>query len=203
MHMVKVTAAMIQELRLKTGISMLDCKNALEQANGDIEKAIEFLRKKGAKVAEKRSGNATKHGLVHAYIHPGANFGVMVEIGCETDFSANTDTMRAFAHDVCLQIAAQKPLCLEPADLDPALVAKEREIMTEQVRASGKPEKIAASIVDGKIEKFYESACLMRQSFIKNDKITIQDLLNELIAKINENIKIRRFVRYELGETVK
>lgn len=201
--MAKVTASMIQELRQKTGISMLDCKNALQEADGNIEKALELLRKKGAKVAEKRSGNETKNGVIHAYIHPGANLGVLLEISCETDFSANTDTMKSFAHDICLQIAAQKPLCLEPSDLDPALVAKEREIMTEQVRESGKPEQVAAKIVEGKIEKFYESACLMRQPFIKNDKITIQEYLNELIAKINENIKIRRFVRYELGEQTK
>lgn len=197
--MAKITTELIQELRKKTGIGMMDCKKALTEADGDIEKAIELLRKKGEKVALKRADNATAHGTVCAYIHPGSNLGVLIEINCETDFSANTDTMRDFARDVCMQIAACNPISISSDEVDAALIAKEREIFKAQLKESGKPDGVIDKIVDGKIQKFYETACLLDQPFIKNDKVRVRDLLNELMAKIGENIKIKRFVRFEVG----
>jgi elongation factor Ts len=197
--MAEITLELIQELRQKTGIGMMDCKKALIETGGNLEKALELLRKKGADVAAKRSSNVTKHGLIHAYIHPGATIGVMVEISCETDFAAHTTAIKEFAHDVCLQIAAANPLCVDVSDLDGSLVEKEREIIKEQLKNSGKPAHLIEQIATNKLEKYYEVVCLMRQKFVKNDKLTIQDCLNEVIAKIRENIKIRRFVRYSLG----
>lgn len=197
--MAQITLELVQELRQKTGIGMMDCKKALTETDGDIEKALELLRKKGADVAAKRSSNATKHGLVHAYIHPGSTIGVLVEISCETDFAAHTQTIKDFAHDICLQIAAANPLAVDVADLDASLVEKELEIAKEQLKTSGKPEHLIEKIASNKVEKYYETACLMRQKFIKNDKLSVQDYLNEVIAKIRENIKVRRFVRFHLG----
>ena len=197
--MAKITVEMIQNLREKTGIGMMDCKKALEEAGGDPEKAIQLLRKRGEKVALKRSGQATKNGLVHAYIHPGANLGVLVEISCESDFSANTDALKNFAHDVCMQIAACHPVAVSPEDVDIARIESEKEIYRSQLKESGKPEMVIEKIVEGKLNKFYETVCLMEQKFIKNDSITIRDHLNELVAKVNENIKVKRFVRFEIG----
>lgn len=197
--MAEITVELIQKLRTQTGVGMMECKKALIETQGDIEHAIDLLRKKGAKVAEKRAGLDTNNGIVHAYIHPGARLGVLVEIVCETDFSANTDTMRSFAHDICMQIAAAKPLCVSSADLDADVLEKEKEIYRAQLLQEGKPANMVDKIADEKIKKYYEVACLLNQKFIKNDKITIQEYLNELIAKINENIRIKRFVRYELG----
>ena len=197
--MAQITIELIQQLREKTGIGMMDCKKALTEANGDIEKAIEILRKKGANIAAKRAGNDAKNGLVHAYIHPGAKVGILLEISCETDFAANTDSMKEFAKDICMQIAAASPLCINPEELDKALIEKELEIIKDQLKQSGKPENLIAKIADSKLEKFYEISCLMNQKFIKNDKISVQDLLNDLIAKIGESIKIKRFARYQIG----
>lgn len=197
--MTKITMDLIQQLRDRTGLGMMDCKKALTEANGDIDKAIELLRKKGAAVAAKRSGNATAEGLVHAYIHPGSHVGVLLEVNCETDFVANTDTIKQFAADVCLHIAAMKPLYVNPEDVDPSLVAKERDIFTAQMADSGKPEKIVEQIVQGKVNKFLSEICLMQQSYIKNDKLTIDEFLKETVAKLGENIKIRRFARFEVG----
>lgn len=197
--MSKVTIDLIQQLRDKTGVGMMDCKQALNESGGDLEKAIDILRRKGAKVAAKRAGQETKNGLVHAYIHPGSRVGVMVEIACETDFSANTDTLRNFAHDVCMQIAANSPLAVGPDDLDPTIIAKEREIIIDQLRQQGKPDGVIEKIVEGKIKKYYETVCLMDQPFIKNDKITLRGHLNEIVAKINENIRVSKFVRFQIG----
>lgn len=190
---------LIQQLRDRTGLGMMDCKKALTEANGDIDKAIELLRKKGAAIAAKRSGNATAEGLVHAYIHPGSRVGVLLEVNCETDFVASTDTIKQFAADVCLHIAAMKPLFVNPEDVDAAIIAKEREIFTAQMANSGKPEKIIEQIVQGKINKFLSEICLIQQPYIKNDKITIDEYLKETVAKLGENIKIRRFARFEIG----
>ncbi len=191
---------LLQKLRDITGVGMMDCKKALEEAGNDLEKAIEFLRKKGAAVASKRAEKETSEGIVHAYIHPGARLGVLIEINCETDFVARTDDFKQFAQDVCLHIAAMKPLCLYPEDVDPKFLEHEKSILRDQLAGSGKPEKIIAQILDGKVQKLYDEICLVRQPFVKNDQITVADKLNELIAKTGENIKIKRFVRYELGE---
>ena len=190
----------IQKLREKTGMCMLDCKKALEEAGGDIEKAIEILRKKGVAVALKRSDKSTAEGLVHAYIHPGDQIGVMVEINCETDFVARTKELKDFANNICMQITAQKPMYLSPESVDPKFLEHEKEIMKSQLANSGKPEKILNQIVEGKVNKLYSDICLLKQVYIKNDQLTIEQLLQELIAKTGENIKIKRFARFEVGE---
>ena len=197
--MSKITIELIQQLRDRTGIGMMDCKKALIEADGDIDKAIELLRKKGAAVAAKRSSNATAEGYVHAYIHPGSRVGVLLEINCETDFVANTDDLKKFAADVCLHIAAMKPLFVSPEQVEKTLVEKEKEIFKSQLANSGKPEKIIDQIVDGKVKKFLSEICLMQQPFVKNDQVTVDDLLKELIAKLGENVKVRRFARFEVG----
>ena len=168
--MAKIDIALIQQLRERTGLGMMDCKKALEETNGDIEKAIELLRKKGAAVAAKRSDKHTAEGLVHAYIHPGAQIGVLIEVDCETDFVAATDTIKEFAHNVCMHIAAMKPLYLSSADVDPAFLEKEKEIIKEQLAQSGKTGKVLEQIVEGKVKKVLSEVCLLDQPFIKNDK---------------------------------
>lgn len=197
--MTKITLELIQQLRDKTGVGMMDCKNALNESGGDLEKAIEILRKKGAAIAAKRSGNVTVEGLVHAYIHPGSRVGVLLEVDCETDFVARTDALKQFAADVCLHIAAMRPLYVSPDEVDAQLLTKERIIFKEQLAASGKPEKIIDQIVEGKIAKYYTEICLLQQPFVKNDKVTVDDVLKDLIAKLGENIKIKRFARFEIG----
>lgn len=196
--MAKIDIALIQQLRERTGLGMMDCKKALEETNGDIEKAIEILRKKGAAVAAKRSDKDTAEGIVHAYIHPGSQVGVLVEVNCETDFVARTEAVKIFAHDVCMQIAAMKPQYLTPAEVDPKFVEKEKEILKAQL--VGKPDKVIETILEGKMKKIYTDICLMEQPFIKNDKLTINQLMQELIAKTGENIKIARFARFEVGQ---
>lgn len=196
--MAKIDIALIQQLRERTGLGMMDCKKALEESNGDIEKAIELLRKKGAAVAAKRSDKDTAEGIVHAYIHPGSQVGVLVEVNCETDFVARTDAVKVFAHDVCMQIAAMKPQYLTAADVDPKFVEKEKEIL--KATLVGKPDKVVETILEGKMKKIYTDICLMEQPFIKNDKLTINQLMQELIAKTGENIKIARFARFEVGQ---
>lgn len=196
--MAEVTLELIQQLRERTGIGMMDCKRALTEANGDIEKAIELLRKKGAQVAEKRAGNVTAEGLVHAYIHPGSRVGVLVELNCETDFVARTEEMAQFAQNIAMQIAAFRPICVSSVEVDPQLVEKERAIYREQL--SGKPAQIIDQIIEGKLEKYYTEICLLNQPFIKDDKLTVDDVLKGLIAKMGESIKIRRFVRFEIGQ---
>ena len=198
--MAKITADQVKSLRDKTGISMMECKKALTETDGNVEKAIEFLRKRGEKVAAKRAGTEANEGLIHSYIHPGARLGVLLEIRCETDFSANTDDMKQFAHNICMQIAAAKPLGLKAEDISSELVEKELEISREPLKASGKPEQLIEKIAENKLNKFYENTCLLQQKYIKNDKISIQDYLNEMIAKIGENIQIKRFIKFELGK---
>lgn len=197
--MTKISPSLIQELRARTGLGMMDCKKALEESGGDIDKAVEFLRKKGAAVAAKRADKDTTAGLVHAYIHPGANLGVLVEIDCETDFVAQTQDLKAFAQDLCLHIAALKPLYLQPSNVDPIFLEHEISILKEQLKGSGKPEKILNTIIEGKIKKLYSDICLLQQPFVKDDQKTIEDVLKELMAKTGEHIKISRFARYEIG----
>lgn len=197
--MAKIDISLIQQLRDRTGLGMMDCKKALVETDGDVEKAIELLRKQGAAVAAKRSGKETSEGLVHAYIHPGSRIGVLIEINCETDFVARTQDIKNFAQDVGMHIAAIKPLYLNPEDVDPNLLAREKDIFHEQMKNSGKPENIINQIVEGKVKKFYSEICLMQQPFVKNDQQTVTQVLEELIAKTGENIRIRRFARFEIG----
>lgn len=198
--MSKVDIKLIQELREKTGLGMMDCKKALEENSGNIEKSIEALRKKGAAVAAKRSDKVTSQGTICSYIHPGDQIGVLVEINCETDFVARTDSVKQFAKDVAMHIAAFKPLAISPEEVDQTLIIKEREILSAQLLQSGKPANIIEQILEGRINKFYAEICLLKQPFMKNDKITVEEELKQLIAKTGENIKIRRFARYQVGE---
>lgn len=200
LHMTKIGLDLIQTLRERTGVGMMDCKRALQETNGDIEAAVDILRKKGALVAEKRSSNATSEGLIQAYIHPGSQIGVLLEINCETDFVARTEDMKKFAHEVCMHIAAQNPQFVSKEQVDSAFLAKERTIFREQLISSGKPEKIIDNIIEAKISKLVSDISLLEQPFVKNDQLTIHDLLRELIAKMGESIKINRFCRFVVGQ---
>jgi elongation factor Ts len=197
--MAKIDIALVQKLRERTGLGMMDCKKALEETNGDMEQAIDFLRKKGAAVAAKRADRATAEGIVHAYIHPGSRLAVLIEINCETDFVAKTDEIKQFAHDVCMHIAALRPMYLSPEEVDPKFLEHEMIIFKEQLKESGKPEKIIDQIVEGKVKKMYTEVCLLQQAFVKDDQKTVADVLQELIAKTGENIRIKRFARFEIG----
>ncbi len=197
--MSKIDPKLIQKIREHTGLGMLDCRKALEEAGGDFEGAIELLRRKGAITAAKRSEKTTGEGIIATYIHPGDKLGVMVEINCETDFVARTEDMKKFAHDLCLQIAAMKPMYVNQAEVDPAFLEHEKSILRDQLADSGKPDKIINQILEGKLFKLYMEVCLMNQPFVKNDQQTIDDVVKELIAKTGENIVIKRFARYELG----
>lgn len=197
--MAKIDMERITLLREKTGLGMMDCKKALEETDGDIEKAIELLRKKGAAIATNRAGKETAQGIVQAYIHPGSRIGVLLEINCETDFVARTDDFKNFANDVCMHIAAMRPLYLSSADVDPKFLEHEKEIAREQLAGSGKPAKVIDQIVEGKMKKLFTEVCLLDQTFVKNDQLTIADLAKEVMAKTGENIKIKRFARFEIG----
>jgi elongation factor Ts len=190
----------IKELREQTGVGFMDCKRALEETGGDIEKAIEHLRKQGIAKAEKRMGRVTREGLVEAYIHPGSRLGVLVEVNCETDFVAKTDEFKTFARDVCMQIAATNPVAVSREDLPKDVVEKEESIYRTQALSSGKPEAVVDKIVKGKMEKYYAEVCLLEQPFVKDQEKVIETLLRELIAKTGENITIKRFARFRLGE---
>lgn len=197
--MSKIDKNLIQELREITGLGLMDCRKALEETGGDLQKAIEILRKKGASVAAKRVGKEANEGVVHAYIHPGDKLGVLVEINCETDFVANTEDVRQLARDLCMHIAALKPLYLSPEQVDEGMLERERDILKEQLAGSGKPEKIISQIVEGRISKFYSEVCLLKQSFVKNDQFTVEEMVNSIVAKTGEKIVIKRFARFEIG----
>lgn len=195
-----VTAAMVKEVRERTGAGMLDCKKALDETNGDIEKALDLLREKGLSAAANKAGRIATEGAVGSYIHAGGRIGVLVEVNCETDFVANTDEFKAFVKDIAMQISASNPRYVRREEVPQEDLDKEREILRAQALNEGKPEKIVEKMVDGRISKYYEEFCLMEQSFIKDPDKTIAALLNEKIGKIGENISIRRFQRFELGE---
>ncbi|OZB97830.1 translation elongation factor Ts [Paenibacillus sp. XY044] len=195
-----VSASAVKELREKTGAGMLDCKKALDEANGDITKATELLREKGLAAAANKAGRAATEGVVEAYIHAGGRIGVLVEINCETDFVGKTDQFKEFARDIAMHIAASSPRYVSREEVPQAEVEKEKEILKAQALNEGKPEKIVEKMVEGRIGKYYEEFCLLEQPFIKDPDKTISQLLNEKISTIGENISIRRFVRYELGE---
>ena len=198
--MSEVSAAAVKNLREKTGAGMMDCKKALQEANGDLEKAIEILRKKGIASAAKRAGRAVKEGRIEAYIHPGSKLGVLLEVNCETDFVANTPDFKTFTRDVAMQIAASSPLFIRREEVTQDVIDKEMDIYTEQARQQGKPEKILEKIAAGKMDKFYSDMCLLEQPFVKDPDKTVQVLLNETIAKLGENIDIPRFSRFKVGE---
>lgn len=178
----------------------MDCKAALLECDGDISKAIDHLRKKGIATAKKRSGRTTSQGQVQSYIHAGGKIGVLVEVNCETDFTGKTEDFTSFVKDIAIQVAATNPVAIDRERVPEDVLEKEKEIYASQAKASGKPEKIIEKIVEGKLKKFFSEECLLEQPFVKNSDITIQNLLNELIAKTGENIVVRRFVRFQLGE---
>jgi elongation factor Ts len=194
---------MVKELRDKTGAGIMDCKEALNDSVGDFEKAIDYLRKKGMSAATKRSSKAAKDGVIASYIHMGGRIGVLVEVNCETDFVAKTDDFQLLAKDLTMHVAAANPLYVKPEDIPPDIIEREKEIYRSQALAEKKPEKIWEKIIDGKLKKYYEDVCLLNQKFIKDTDITVETLLNNMIAKTGENIVIRRFVRFQLGEELK
>lgn len=199
----EITSAMVKELRVKTGTGMMDCKEALIASNGDFEKAIDYLRTKGLSAATKRSSKAAKDGTVASYIHMGGRIGVMVEINCETDFVAKTDDFQKMAKDVAMHIAASNPLYVRSEEIPADVIEREKEIYRSQLREEKKPEKIWDKIIEGKLKKYYEEVCLLEQKFIKDTDITVGTLLSNTIAKTGENVVIRRFARFQLGEEIK
>jgi elongation factor Ts len=195
-----ISAADVKELRNRTGAGMMDCKRALEETGGDMEKAIEYLRMKGLAAAAKKAGRATKEGLVEAYIHGGGRIGVLIEVNCETDFVARTEDFKALVHDLAMQVAAARPRYVKREDVPEEVVEKEKSILRAQALNEGKPEKVIDKIVAGRLEKFYQDTCLLEQPFIKDMERTVKDLIAEKIAKLGENIEVRRFARFEVGE---
>lgn len=198
--MAEITTELVKTLRERTGIGMMDCKKALQETGGDLEKAIDFLRKKGLSSIEKRAGRQATDGLVASYIHPGSRLGVLVEVNCETDFVARTDEFQQFGKDVAMHIAAEQPLAVSRENLDPQMIEREREIYLEQARNEKKADHIAAKIVEGRLEKYFQDVCLLDQAFVKNPDQTVRDLVAGLTAKIGEKISIRRFSCFRLGE---
>lgn len=196
----EITSQMVKELREKTGLGMMDCKTALTESAGDMDKAIDFLRKKGMKVAEKRGGRETLQGLIEAYIHTGGKIGVLVELQCETDFVARTETFKALAHDIAMQIAAADPRYLNREAVPADVIERERGVFAAQALEEGKPEKVVPKIVEGRFERFYETACLLDQPFVKDPDKKISELISARMAETGENIKVGRFVRYVLGQ---
>lgn len=193
------TSTLVKELREKTGAGILDCQKALADNGNDIEKAIEHLRQKGLAAAQKKAGRETKEGLVSAYIHPGNRIGVLLEVNCETDFVARNEEFQTFVKDLALQIAASHPLYVKRDDIPASVIEKEKSIYAGQCKEMGKPETAWPKIIEGKLEKYFQESCLLEQAFIKDPSVSIQDLLNQKIAKIGENMSIRRFTRYQLG----
>lgn len=198
--MTEVSAQMVKELRGRTGASFIGCKQALEETEGDQEKAAELLRIKGLAKADKKIGRATPEGVISSYIHAGGKIGVMVEINCETDYVARTSEFQEFVKEVAMQIAASNPKYVSQKDITSAIIEKERELLKAEVIESGKPENLADKIVEGKIKKFYQDNCLLEQPYIREPKTKIEELLKSLITKVGENIVISRFARYQLGE---
>jgi elongation factor Ts len=195
-----INAKWVMQLREKTGAGIMDCKEALTDCNGDMDAAVDFLRKKGLATAAKRSGRAMTEGVIQSYIHMDGKLGVLVEVNCETDFVAKNEDFNVFAKNLAMHIAATNPVAIRPEDVPEETIKKEKEIYRAQVLEMGKPEKIADKIVDGKLQKYFKENCLVNQSYVRDPDITIQDLLNEMIAKIGENISIKRFTRFRIGE---
>jgi elongation factor Ts len=198
--MTTISATLVKQLREKTGAGMMDCKQALVECDADMDKAVDFLRKKGLATAQKRAGRAMTEGTVQSYIHMGGKLGVMVEVNCETDFVAKNEDFLNFAKNIAMHIAATNPLGIRPEDVPEAVVNREKEIYQAQALEMGKPENVVPKIVEGKMNKFFKDNCLLNQPYVRDPELSVEDLLNELIAKIGENISIRRFARYQTGE---
>lgn len=198
--MATITAGMVKELRERTGAGMMDCKKALSETDGNLDKAIDLLREKGLSAAAKKADRIATEGLIESYIHMGGRVGVLVELNCETDFVAKTDAFKGLAHDIALHIAAAKPLYLSRDEVDPTLIEKEKEVFRAQALSENKPANIVEKMVDGRVEKYYKEIVLLEQPFVKDPSITITELITQNVAKIGEKIDIRRFARYELGE---
>tara|TARA_B110000116_G_scaffold271109_1_gene290928 strand:+ start:50 stop:673 length:624 start_codon:yes stop_codon:yes gene_type:complete len=196
-----ISASVVKELREVSGAGMMDCKKALQEANGDIKKAMEVLRKNGIAKAQKKSGRSASDGVIIPYIHPGSKLGVLLEVNCETDFVARTEAFQEFCKDVAMHIAATSPICVNREDLDEELIETEKRIFREQSKKSGKPDEIIEKMIDGRMNKFFQENILIEQSFVKNPDTSISNLLTETIAKLGENISIARFTRFQLGET--
>ena len=196
----EIPAAQVKELREKTGAGMMDCKKALQETKGDVEKAIDQLRKKGIATAQKKAGREASEGIIEAYIHPGSRLGVLLEINCETDFVAKTNEFKQLAHDIAMQIAATNPLAIRREDVAQDVIDKELDIYRTQAKEQGKPENIVEKMIQGRLDKFFQEMCLLEQSFVKDQNKTVKDWITEYIAKLGENIVIRRFVRLQLGE---
>ena len=195
-----VTAEMVRDLRDRSGAGIMDCKEALRESNGDIEGAVDYLRKKGLSKAAKKAGRQASEGVVLSYIHAGGKIGVLVEVNCETDFVARNELFQGLVRDIAMHIAAVNPSCLNPEDVPAAELEREREILSAQAKESGKPDAVIPKIVEGRLAKFYEEKCLMKQKFVKNPDVSIDDLIKAKISELGENIIIRRFARYQLGE---
>tara|TARA_B100000212_G_scaffold340565_1_gene321455 strand:- start:2937 stop:3536 length:600 start_codon:yes stop_codon:yes gene_type:complete len=193
-----ITAKQVAELRGQTGAGLMDCKKALTESEGDLEKAVTILRKKGMASASKKAGRATSEGLIESYIHLGGKVGVLIEVNCETDFVAKTDDFKSFVKDLCLHVAAVNPICISRDEVPADLIEKEREIAASQ--AEGKPPAAVQKIVEGKLNKYFATACLLDQPFVKDGEKSVQDILNEQISKLGENMQINRFSRFQIGE---
>ena len=196
-----ISAEMVKELREKTGVGIMDCKQALTESDGAMGAAFYFLRKKGLATAKKRAGRAVGEGVIQSYIHMGGKIGVIVEVNCETDFVAKTDDFKEFAKNIAMHIAATSPVGITPDDVPEEVISKEKEIYRAQALETGKPENIVEKIAEGKVQKFYKENCLLQQSYVRDPNLTVEDVINDVIAKIGENISIRRFVRYQIGES--
>tara|TARA_B100000674_G_scaffold97336_1_gene69939 strand:+ start:828 stop:1427 length:600 start_codon:yes stop_codon:yes gene_type:complete len=198
--MAEISAKAVMQLRKQTGLGMMDCKKALQESDGDVDKAVEYLRKQGMAAVEKRASRDATDGLIISYIHPGSRLGVLVEVNCETDFVARTDDFQQFGRDVAMHIAAAQPLAVDRDGIDAEVIEREKGIFLEQAKNEGKPENIAEKIVHGRVEKFYQENCLMEQAFVKNPDQSIEQLITDLTAKIGEKIGVRRFSCFRLGE---
>jgi len=196
-----IDAKLVKTLRDKTGAGMMDCKKALIKSNGDLDKAVDHLRKSGVAKAEKKGTRETKEGLIYSYIHAGGRLGVLVELNCETDFVAKTDVFTELAHNLAMQIAATNPVALDRDSIDKATVARERDIFTEQAKSQGKPDNIIERMVEGRINKFYQESCLMDQTYIKDPDKKVRDLITEIVSTLGENISINRYIRFAIGES--
>ncbi|OGP82453.1 MAG: elongation factor Ts [Deltaproteobacteria bacterium RBG_16_54_11] len=196
----EISPGAIKELRQRTGVGVMDCKKALLECAGNINEAIDCLRKKGLAKAAKRAGRETAEGLIASYIHPGGKIGVLVDIDCETDFVARTEDFRNLAKEIAMHIAAMNPIAISREDVPPEVIEKEKEILRAEAATSGKPEKVVDKIVEGRLEKFFAEQCVLEQAYIKNPDITVKDFISNTIAKLGENITVRRFTRYQLGE---
>lgn len=198
--MTTISATLVKQLREKTGAGMMDCKQALVECDADIDKAVDFLRKKGLATAQKRAGRAMTEGTVQSYIHMGGKLGVLVEVNCETDFVAKNEDFLNFTKNIAMHIAASNPLGIRPEDVPEEIINREKDIYQAQALEMGKPENVVPKIVEGKMNKFFKDNCLLNQPYVRDPDLSVEDLLNELIAKIGENISIRRFVRFQTGE---